>query len=214
MNRNHSKLQVSGAKSFIRTALPMLLLTLIIIGVGYLVFNFQKQTVKEYVHKQLVTVADLKMAQIALWHAERKGDAVVAGKHSLLAMLVDRWLQDRAPVDETLTKIVQRLSKLQKTSGYHDIFIIDTQRTVRLSLRPGQEAVGDTSLGLAQEILKGSGTIFSPLQQMKKRSNRSIFFDLLAPLMVADGGSNRIVWVILLRINPSSFLYPLIQSWP
>ncbi|MBF0552686.1 MAG: PAS domain S-box protein, partial [Deltaproteobacteria bacterium] len=214
MNYNQGKFQVSGTKNFFRAVLPVLLLTLIIGGAGYLVFYFQKQATKESVHKQLTTVADLKVSQIVLWRSERKGDAVAAGKHSFLSTAVGRWLQDGIPLDETRSKIAQQLTTLQQVYGYHNIFIIDTKRTVRLSLRPEREAVGDISLGLAKEILEGGGIVFSPFQRMKSRVNEIIYLDILAPLVVADGGRDRIVGVILLRINPSLFLYPLIQSWP
>ncbi|MBF0475583.1 MAG: PAS domain S-box protein, partial [Deltaproteobacteria bacterium] len=215
MNDNQAKLQVPGAKSFFRAALPMLLLlTLVIGGAGYLVFYFQKQAIKEYVHKQLVTVADLKVSQITKWRSERRDDAVVTGKYSFLAMAVERWLQAGAPLDKARSQLVQKLSIMQKANGYHDIFIIDTKRTVRLALRPVQEAVSDISLGLVQETLEGAGTLFSPLQRMKNGVHELIYIDILTPLLVSENGYDRIVGLILLRINPSLFLYHLIQSWP
>ncbi|MBF0497196.1 MAG: cache domain-containing protein, partial [Deltaproteobacteria bacterium] len=215
MNNNQVKLPGSAPKNFFGAAIPLLLLlTLVIGGAGYLVFYFQKKSITEHIHKELMTVADLKVSQIVNWRAERRGDAVMAGKDSFLARAVEHWLQDGAPVDENRSRILRRLNTLQQTNRYHNIFIIDPEQIVRLSSRPNNEAVGDLSLGLAREVLKSGDTVFSPLQRMKSGPDSNIFLDLLTLLTVTDGTGGRIAGVMLFRIDPALFLYPLIQSWP
>ncbi|MBF0497197.1 MAG: PAS domain S-box protein [Deltaproteobacteria bacterium] len=215
MNNCQPRFQVSDNGKFFLTALPLLLfLTLVIAGTGYLTFYLQKQAIKEYVHNQLMAVADIKVSQIVGWRSERKNDAIVAGKYSLLARAIERWLLNGAPSDENRSHIIQRLDALQQTGGYQNIFIIDANQTVQLSLRPDQETVGDLSIGLAQKVLQGGDTVFSPIHRVGKKPDSVIYLDILSPLVVADGPGGRRIGVILLRIKPSLSLYPLIQAWP
>ncbi|MBF0508730.1 MAG: PAS domain S-box protein [Deltaproteobacteria bacterium] len=215
MKNNQVKSPGSVSKSFFGAAIPLLLLlTLVIGGAGYLVFLYQKKSIKKYIHKELTAVADLKVAQIAGWRSEKKDDAVVAGKDSFLALAVEHWLLDGAPLDENRSRLLRRLNIVQQTYRYHNIYVIDPKQAIRLSSRPDNEPVGDLSLKLISEVFKSGNAVFSPLQRIKHGPDQKIFIDLLSPLTVTDEAGSRIVGVLLFRIDPALFLYPLIQSWP
>ncbi|MBF0477172.1 MAG: PAS domain S-box protein [Deltaproteobacteria bacterium] len=215
MTHDQSQMQMPPARSFLRAALPLLLiLTTVIAVAGYLVFSFQKQSIKEQVHKELRAVADLKVSQITGWRAERIDDAVVLGMSPFLSRAFERWLKDGAPGDDNRTNILQRPEALMQTGRYSNIFFIDVKQTGQLSTRPAGKAVGDSTLRLVPEVIKTGRTLFSPLHRMKTGTKEAVFLDLLSPLLITDETGPRPVGVLVFRIDPASFLFPLIQSWP
>ncbi|MBF0551649.1 MAG: PAS domain S-box protein, partial [Deltaproteobacteria bacterium] len=215
MGHNQSQVQMPHIKSFFRAVFPLLLLlTAIIVAAGYLSFHLRKQFDTGYVHAELLAVVDLKVSQITRWRAERMDDATVLGEDPFLARAVERWLKDGTAGDENRTRILQRLNALIQTGRYQNIFLIDLKQTVRLSCRPDGEAMGEPALRLIPEIIKTSRTIFSSLYRIKSGPKDAVFLDLLSPLVVRDETGRRQVGVLVFRIDPTSFLYPLIQAWP
>lgn len=189
--------------------LIFLLLALGIAGLGYFVFQQQASHLKESAQKELSTIATLKSNQITRWRSERMGDAQVVSRASFFASAVAQWFQDGSPPDERRRRILDHLTTVQRVYEYRDIELLDDHGALRLSTAP--PTPGTTTRRLAAEAMR-TGTIhFSDIHRAEEEPGQPICLDLVAPLF---GENGQVLGVLLFRIDPDRYLFPLIQSWP
>jgi diguanylate cyclase (GGDEF)-like protein/PAS domain S-box-containing protein len=198
----------------LRVGMPLLvflLLLLAIVGVGYYVFQQQARHLKEGAQRELATIADLKAEQVANWRSERQGDAQATSHDYFLESAVAQWFQEGSPPGERRQRILDRLTALQRAYDYQDVVLLDDQGTLRLSTADASPAVSGTTRDLAIEAMRTGAILFSDLHRAEEEPGQPIRFDLLAPLLDENGQA---LGVLLFRIDPDRFLFPLIQSWP
>jgi PAS domain S-box-containing protein len=63
-----------------------------------------------------------------------------------------------------------------------------------------------------RKVVQSREILFSDLYISESSSN--IYIDILVPLRVSDKKTNKVIGVVLLRIDPSKLLFPIVQSWP
>jgi PAS domain S-box-containing protein len=197
-----------------RVGMPLLvflLLSLAIVGVGYYVFQQQAKHLKDSTQRELATIADLKAEQVANWRSERKGDAQAVSRDYFFESVVMQWFQEGSPPGERRQRILDRLTTLQKAYDYWAVALLDDQGTLHLSTAAAQRRVSRTTLDLAIEAMRTGTIFFSDFHRAEEEPNQPIRFDLVAPLLDENGQA---IGVLLLRIDPDRFLFPLIQSWP
>jgi len=191
--------------------LIFLLLALAIAGLGYFVYQQQVRHLKESAQKELATIAALKAEQITRWRSERKGDALAASRAYFFESAVAQWFQEGSPPDERRQHILDRLTLLQKAYDYRDVELLDGQGALRLSTASTLPTPSASTRGLAAEAMRTGTILFSDLHREEGEPGQPILLDLFAPLF---DESERVVGVMMFRIAPDRFLFPLIQSWP
>lgn len=200
----------------ISTWIPLLafsLLTFLIGAVGYAIFDQYKKSITEHEVQNLGAIADLKVAQIVAWREAHRRRAEMFLHNSLLSDEVALWLREGAPANERKQKILQALVGIQRVHSYKTISLLDQTGAIRISTI-GRDATDADEKNLAVEAIRSQRVLFSDLHRKSIEGNR-IAIDSVAPLMVSDEKeASRIVGVLLFEIDPDSFLYPLIQSWP
>jgi PAS domain S-box-containing protein len=197
-----------------RAGLPklvFLLLVLAIAGVGYYIFQQQARHLKESAQRELATIADLKAEQLVRWRSERQGDAQAVSQDYFLASAVAQWFQAGSPPDERQQRLLDRLTTLQKAYDYQAVELLDDQGTVHLSTAAAHRQVSGTTRDLAIEAMRTGTLLFSDLHRAEEEPGQPIRIDLLAPLLDEN---RQAIGVLLFRIDPDRFLFPLIQSWP
>jgi len=81
-----------------------------------------------------------------------------------------------------------------------------------LSVPDGKEILGPDAKRLATEAIHTGKVIFSDLYRSKIKN--IIRLTLAVPLHISHEHNTPPIGIILLRVDPYEFLYPLIQSWP
>lgn len=157
----------------------------------------------------LGTIADLKVSQIETWRGNYLRAAEAHTQDSVLAAEFGQWLREGAPADGRRQRLRRMLAELQHAEGYKAIALADRQGVVRLSLADDfrLEAL-DQSLAL--QAMRERVPVYSDLH---RHADGEITLDLIAPLSIA-GKDSRIVGTLVLQIDPASYLYPLLRSWP
>ena len=124
---------------------------------------------------------------------------------------ISRWLAD--PLQSELRRDIQSWLESQKSNyDYSDIILLDTRGAVRLSASNAAGEIDDYSRGLAAQALRTREIVFSDLYLEK--NEKDIHLDILIPLFKRKGRETLPIGVIVSRIDPHRFFYPLIQSWP
>ena len=193
--------------------LAFILLTFLIGAAGYAIFEQNKKSITEKEIQSLGAIADLKVAQIVAWREAHRRRAEMFLHGSLLSDEVDLWLREGAPAGKRKDKILQVLTGLLQVQNYKTVSLLDREGAARIST-DGSYAPDAEEKKLAIEAMRSQSVLFSDLHR-EGRGNNGIEIDSVAPLRVTDEKkANRIVGVLLFEIDPNTFLYPLVQSWP
>ncbi len=201
-------LQPQIRKNFWHLFLIFLVLSLGILGVGYFYYKHQAAHIKQDKQNDLVAITNLKIRQIDTWRQERLGDAQVIFSDHFLARQIKDCLQGNAS-PALKQEVMDRLAAL-RFYHYQKIILIGPQGEVEMAFPSEKRACDSYSQRLVAEARQRKEIIFSDLY--RDDVTREIRLSLLIPVLPA--GAAVPVAVILLKIDPHLFLYPLIQSWP
>jgi PAS domain S-box-containing protein len=178
---------------------------------GYLYYQNQKEYIKKEKQEDLNAIADLKMGQIVIWRKERLGDAAFIYESHIIISQIQKFLE-RQEVSATRQEIFSWMKSLNKNYSYKDVVLLDREGNIKLAVSNGEEVIGPDAKRLAAEALRTNKVILSDLY--KGKLTNVIRVTLVVPLHVSHDHNTFPVAILLLRIDPNQFLYPLIQSWP
>ena len=194
-----------------RLIIMFLILALCIGFAGYWYYDVQKQQIKQNIQDELSAIADLKVNQITDWRNERLEDAMNIVKNPLIAKAVHEFLQNPGAAGPE-QDILSWMKSLQAISHYKSILLIDSRGRVRLSTSPDDNVIGPRAKQLVLEALRSGQGILSDFHRAPAVPHPHL--DLVAPLGIQQGKESRSIGALLIRINPETFLYPLLQLWP
>ena len=123
--------------------------------------------------------------------------------------LVRRWFE--APDDVgTQARIRAWLGNVQAAYQYDRVILLDARGVPRMSVpdRPEPEAAHVAQDAL--EVLRSGRASFRDFH--RDAPDGPIHLAVLAPILDAD--DSRPLGVVVLRIDPERYLYPLLQRWP
>jgi PAS domain S-box-containing protein len=186
------------------------LLSLGIVGTGYVHYEYQRAYFKQEKVKELTAIANLKIKQIVDWRKERLADSTLMMDDSFFASRVKDWLEGRGK-SGLKHEILYRLNGLM-VYHYQNIILLDSEGRVRLSVKEEARPLTSPTLELARKAMRTRKVIFSDLYIIK--DSQAICLSIITPILFPQGTKKVPVGALLIRINPYEFLYPLIQSWP
>ncbi len=207
-----------GKSSIVKVVKPFFPLLVYAAVAGLLVttyfssFNQIETLIQEEKLNYLGSTAEEKAGQIAAWRDTQKRIGESFSRNSMLSAEFEQWLREGAPSNGHKQMLRQRLDELQYVNGYKSLILLDRQGRVRLLL-PAGSALGAEDARLARQAMDNRKSLFSDFHR-NSYGDKGISIDLVAPLIGADRGSGRVVGAAVLQIDPSRFLYPLIQAWP
>ena len=200
-----------------------LALGITVVSARYLIY--QQANVRSAARAQLEAIADLKVQQIVNWRKERLGDANLVFNTPWVSSRLREFLA--APSrNQAGQEIVGWLKVLRQSYGYDRITVLDPQLNARLSMPSVTEPIAAAVRSTVREALERRQVVFTDLYRATESGD--IRLDLVVPLLVrglpgANTGAQPVfppvpgeppVGVLLLRVNPQTFFYPLIQTWP
>ncbi|MCC6612578.1 MAG: PAS domain S-box protein [Anaerolineae bacterium] len=184
-------------------------LLILIVG-GYWFLSAQEQQLRLHAEGELRAIAQLKVAQISAWRNERLGDAAVLTESPFFTENVLNWLDD--PSDELSERLLVRFLSLQQHYQYADVLLVDADDRIRLQLNEDVNALPEATLQAIHTALSDGQPTMTDLQQGDARL--PVQLDVIAPLFAGAEPDAAPIGVIVLRVDPEQYLYPLIQSWP
>ena len=185
------------------------LLSIGILATGYVYYKNQENYIKKDKQQELAGIIALKIDQIISWRQERIDYASAIMDDPFFTMRVRDFLKGRAK--PTLKKqILERLTALASYQ-FQSIALIDPQGNLRLSFPTSKQELTPYLKSLARQAVLTKKVVFSDLYL---EDDSKVMLSVLTPLLVIQRNEKVVVGVILMRIEPYQFLYPLIKSWP
>lgn len=189
------------------------LLSLLIVGGGWWTYEHQKNKIRQDRQHELTAIASLKAQQISAWREEKLRDAELLRDNPILAQQFQEWQQKGAPSDQLYDKFRSRLSSLLRAYDYHALVMVD--KKIQPLIYVGEKWALEKHLHkTALESLKTKQILFSELssQHIIEPADDHVHLDLLIPLLA--GKEKKPVGLIIIRLDPNRFLFPLVESWP
>ena len=206
-NRGARVLGYGIAPSLRMAIVPLLLVA----GVVLAVAAYYREQEGRYIRERqldLAAVAELKVRQISGWRTEREGDGMIIMANAACARQARALIENRGSPNELLHWIEVMCTH----NGYRRAGLFDSSDRLRLSFGEFERQIGEDDRVLIREARRSESVILSDLCLEEKTGEP--FADLIVPLMTKDPGDLPVVGVFLFRIDPRSFLYPLLESWP
>lgn len=197
---------MSGRKTWLRFALPLLALTLLIVLVGAFGYRYLSQQVRDETHRTLAVIAEQKRQQIEDSLAERRLDAeLYFSGHSQLELLFEQWLRSGRRDAVLREQIKGRMAELARVRAWEGLAVLDPRGGMILS-------VGDVRHGQLSERARDIAR--QPrieLVDLQRQPGGATHYGLLAPMGRPGQSPLGIVYV---SWRADRDLYPLVESWP
>jgi len=157
-------------------------------------------------HNELQSIANLKSKQLTQWHKERLSEVNFFSRSEPQAHYINEILDGKRGTVKALRESLLRIMTNQR---YSDIFLLNKKGTIVFSVL-SIKTIKDTSiLVFSNEVFKTRKIKVSDFYYCNE--HHEVHLDILAPIFTTD---NQVSGLLVFRIRPSDFLYPLIQDWP
>lgn len=204
---------MSNRHEFVKYPLYLIIIFVILsIGIlttGYLYYKNQGKYITKEKQQELAAIIALKIDQIISWRQERIDYASTIMDDPFLAIRVRDFIKGRTkPILKK--QIIERLTALTSFQ-YQSLTLIDPQGNVRLSVPTSMQGLTPYVKSLASQAMQAQKVVFSDLY---RDEDSKVMLSVLTPLLVIQGNKKVTIGVVLIRIEPYQFLYPLLKSWP
>ena len=180
-------------------------------AIGVTAYRFhidQKDTVEQDVRNQLLTVADIKVRDLSTWRTAQLGEARVILADSMALTVLRRILAGGASASDRAAAYAW-MDALSRHLSYASVLLLDRQGNLVLSV--GQRIGNDEHLRqLAQDALQAGDVVLRDFH--RDTPSGRVHLGLNLPLRLAPGSAA--FGVLALGIDPETYLYPLLETWP
>ncbi len=177
-------------------------------AVGVLILSSQQSEQKRRLTNELTAIAVFKVRQLIDWRDEELRDARMLTHAPYFARSVSALAADR---NDTAARSHLRgwMRRLQETHGYSAVAVFDHQNRLVLAEANSPDVTARNAVAdLPSDVRMRDAT----MTDFSVDPSGAVRLDLIAP--VFEDGQAEPVGTILLRYNPKTFLYPLLQAWP
>lgn len=197
----------------VRRNIYLLLATFWLVALGvavaaYQYYRNQRNAIESEGRTQLASIAELKIRQVQAWRNERMADARILAA-SPISPAVRKFLVDGRGTPGVRRQVTDWLQAVRAASGYANVILVNPKR--RIWSAAGTTA-DDSELyfRLATRVVEKGDILLTDFHL--DNSFPGPHMGLHVPLWSGKGLPP--AGALLLSIDPKSFLYPLIQSWP
>jgi PAS domain S-box-containing protein len=192
-------------KQFILLAI---LVYILIIIAGYYFYQNVERSVRAEKYEELKTIAIFEIDQITQWQNESIADANVISQSVLFKRDFEKFLSNKNNLG-LKKSILQRFQTYKEQYKYENVFISTVDGKLLISLDSSFINIDSLTTKNIKEAIIINKVFITDFYSLGK--NKNIFLDIIAPLK----DENEIPFaLIIFRVNPSDYLYPVIRSLP
>jgi len=193
-----------------------LLLAALILGAGWYYLRQMQAQARAAAHRELEAIADLKAQQIENWRRERLSDGSFFSEAGFAARDVAAFLAEpENPVHRA--ELLHWLGLLQGGRRYVQVALFDAQLQERLATDSWPQPPDETLRRQIEAALRAPGVRMTELRL--HGDSGQVFAEILFPINPpgtprGQRETTAAIGVVVMRLDPTLFLYPLLQSWP
>jgi PAS domain S-box-containing protein len=191
------------------------LITFVVIGIcfaiaGYKYYQSEKNRFTREKASELSAIASLKKGQLETWRSERLSDANFIFRNDAIAAEA-RGAVQRSRGGVHAVEPPEWMKSMYKNQHYAVIALFDTAHHQVLSYpgtRIGRTRVLDSLIACAAAERR---VIFS---EFYADARNAPALSIVIPILIRASSAPECAGIIILQIDPTATLYPLLQSWP
>jgi two-component system, cell cycle sensor histidine kinase and response regulator CckA len=184
------------------------LISMLIALGGFLFFSVESGNLHADNARMIKAIADQKVSQITQWQKEKISDIRVISRSPFFAQATENWCAH--PANGSLKRqLHKRLQLLKVEYEMGDVCIAAPDGRLLMSLDSTILELDPFATSLIKNSVQNPDVTLSDLYSSP--SDEKIHYDLIAPIRDEN---NKTFALLLFRIDPYEYLYPLIQSWP
>jgi len=215
-NRRNLPMKNHNEKEKRTLAVYIFIFLLLVAGItagGYVSYRNFEQEFRRQAEKQISAIAELKVDELVNWRTERLSDAGFLYHNPAFSALVERYFENPDDI-EAQAQLLSRLEYYQVYNQYDKLYLLDATGIERLSISIATPDLSDSHLAQdAIDCLRSGGVTFLDFHHEASAGSEEIHLHILVPIF-ADEYNNNPLGVLVLSINPETYLYPYIQNWP
>jgi len=189
----------------VRTALLAVIILAILAG-GYGYYRAEAARIQRDKYRELDAIAQLKAEQILHWRKERLTDVHRSAESPYFRRALDAWRRNGYG-PKGRAQLRQRL-EMERSDGFADTLLLSPDGRILLSAQGDPDPLTPAAKRAVAAVMAGRESALSDLYRCV---HGRVHIDAVAPVR-NDAGA--VTAVLVQRSDASSFLYPLIQSWP
>lgn len=156
------------------------------------------------------SITFLKLRQIQTWHQEKLGDAAAIKEDEPLINIINQYLNSGDP--QLRDELIRWMKVHLNSFDYSNIQLYDKSVDIKISF-PENKRISDSSInGKIREVLADKEIMMTDLRGSS--GNDSSYMDIIIPLQFRNGSYPELIGVLVLRVDPSKILFPVIKLWP
>jgi len=187
------------------------LYALMVLFLGIMNLKVQRTNLIRLTAERLESISKYKAAEISNWVRERRNDAKYVSRTGNMHEYINRFI-DHPEREDLRRYLLDHIKPMQDNYGYENILLVDSTGKTFVSVIPFGDCLSTDAQGAIRNSFKFWNTWFSSFYYCKY--HRKIHIDYYSPVYGESDDSTTLRAILLLRVDPSSFIYPLIQSWP
>jgi PAS domain S-box-containing protein len=175
---------------------------------GYRYYAHEKATIESEERLQLASIVGLKVRQVADWRSERIADARIMSAWPV-SPAVSEFLQRGQTSARSEHEITGWLETIRNSAGYANVILVSTQHNRWIGA--GQQGhAQSTYIALGQDVVKRGEAVLTDFHN--DGGLHVPHLGLNVPLRITPEGPP--AGALLIGIDPNTYLYPMVQSWP
>ena len=194
-----------------RHIFTLFLISALVVVAGYSYIRQQKRFLMDEKRSELTTIADLKVSQIVQWRKERLIEATSIHSNAMMSHRIKDYLNG-VDSSRALEEFRAWMTSLHDLAGYRKVILYSADGDVITAVSDEKRPSDAHYRDQVATAVEKQEIIFSDFH--RDDATGVIDIDLVIPIMNPDGNRSRCIAVLALDIDPHTFLYPLIQSWP
>ena len=185
--------------------LGFIFISLMLVVIWYYRAETSKMLQEKY--QELAAISELKSSQIQQWRKERLDEGKKAAKDLPTISTLKRFLA--APGDQSLAnELRERLREEVTPENYENILLFDRNAN---PLFATEDVVGPGDRATQEAVRVALATKNASFSHFFQSGEGFVYIDVASTLLDADGSP---LAVLVLRINASTYLHPMVHSWP
>jgi len=188
-----------------------LIASVIIIAVCYYLYSSEKKQIRQNYENSLTIIARVKQQQIRDWRQERLANIAAISEGPIIQGNYERWLK-KGRKDEQIKGSLLNLLQNWKNNYNYDAVLLDKRGNIELSLdsRNITYKFPEFFKERINKVTETGKIVFGDFYFCELHGRTMI--DVAAPLRGKNG--NKLLGILLLRVDPLEKLLPIVQSWP
>ena len=206
-----SRTRNQGRPSLGPFIIVFIVVTAVIVSVGSLYYITKQQYFTEQTEGTLSAIAGLKVNQLTHWWSECYSECREIRSNGMLAqLLVD--LEKGPARTKPQQMITGWMGSLKENRGYTSVFLFDEEGRLQFSLVRRNVQPDSRELATVHEVLRTRTVTFTDLHEAD--STGEVSCDFFAPVVQSLPEGEVAVGVVLLRVDASQEIFPVVESWP